>query len=129
MICFTVVKHFITYHLNYFFKHESKNLYEIKLRTPLRTFEAENTQKIRTSRLGEKNGVLIRKKKCILSLLPPPLPPLSPPSCLVAPHILKLPHFWLRVVFTFQCPHLYYAEVFIHGSPNSFCQSVCQCLN
>ena len=48
--------------LNYSFKHVSKNLYEIRLRTPLRTFEAENAKKIRTSRLGRKNGVLIEKK-------------------------------------------------------------------
>ena len=60
-IFFTVVEHFITYHFNYFFKHDSKNFYEIRLRTPLRTFEAENAQKIRTSRLGRKNGVLIKK--------------------------------------------------------------------
>ena len=44
-------------------------MYEIRLRTPLRTFEAENAQKIRTSRLGQKNGVLIEKKKCIQSVL------------------------------------------------------------
>ena len=35
---------------------------QIWLRTPLRTFEAEIAQKIRTSSLSKKKGVLIKKK-------------------------------------------------------------------
>ena len=34
----------------------------MRLRTPSRMFEAENAQKIRAIRLGEKNGVLLGKK-------------------------------------------------------------------
>ena len=49
-------------------KHDSKYWYEIRLKTPLRTFEAENAQKIRTSRLGEKDGVLIEKKSVLSAL-------------------------------------------------------------
>ena len=41
-----------------FSKHDSKNLHEIRLRT-------ENAQKIRISRLGEKNGVIIKKSICV----------------------------------------------------------------
>ena len=37
---------------------------QIWLRTPLRTFEAEITQKIRTPSLSEKKDVLIEKKEC-----------------------------------------------------------------
>ena len=42
-----------------------------KLRTKIRTFEAQITKKIRTSSLGEKKGVLIKKKRCRTS---PPSP-------------------------------------------------------
>ena len=44
-------------------------MYEIRLRTPIRIFEAEKAQSIRTSRLGEQNGVLIEKKSVVALLV------------------------------------------------------------
>ena len=34
------------------------------IKNPLRTFLGLNREKIRTSRLGEKKGVLIKKREC-----------------------------------------------------------------
>ena len=48
-----------------FLKHASKSLYEIRLRT----FEAENAQKMRTSRLGKKKCGAYRKRKSVASFM------------------------------------------------------------
>ena len=50
-ISFTVSEHFITHHFDHFFKHDLKNLYELRFRKPLRTFEDENAPKVRKWKL------------------------------------------------------------------------------